>query len=149
HELAARLLREGVDQSELYRILEQTERPQKLALLTRALGSMKLLAGGRAALMILSATDFSQTGAVAEETERLIDVPQQIGTVEVVGLISERPSGNAQSQGRPTTRLSFRSKPGPNAVNVAELAGRFGGGGHARAAGARVEGSLEQVLPRV
>ena len=145
HELAARLLREGVDQAALYQVLEQTERPQKLALLTRALDSLKPVAGGQAAIMTLQAEDFDQTGALMEETERLIDVPQQVGTIRVIVLLSE----NREEDGRLVTRMSFRSKPGPDAVNVAQLAARFGGGGHARAAGARAEGPAAEVLPRL
>jgi phosphoesterase RecJ-like protein len=148
HELAAKLLREGVDQDSIHEKLEQGERPEKLALLTRALDSLKLLADGKAALMVLRGDDFQQTGALEEETERLIDIPQQIGTVRVIALISERTISNGM-QARPQTRLSFRSKPGPNAVNVAELAHRFGGGGHARAAGAKVDAPLEDVVQRV
>ena len=34
--------------------------------------------------------------------------------------------------------MSFRSKPGPDAINVIDLAAPFGGGGHARAAGAKI-----------
>ncbi|MEX0885794.1 MAG: DHH family phosphoesterase [Phycisphaeraceae bacterium] len=153
HTLAARLLREGVDQAALYEVLEQTERPQKLALLTRALDSLKLVADGRAAIMTLRADDFTETGALMEETERLIDVPQQVGTIRVIALLSE----HRQPDGKVVTRMSFRSKPGAataaaggvGPVNVAELAGRFGGGGHARAAGARVTGPPDAIVPRL
>ncbi|MFP4144237.1 MAG: DHH family phosphoesterase [Phycisphaeraceae bacterium] len=144
HELAARLLRAGVDHARLYRGLEQTERPQKLALLTRALDSLHLIAGGRAAVMVLSKEDFAETGALQEETERLIDVPQQIGDLQVVALLSEVGSGDSVS-----TRMSFRSKPDPDAANVAQLAHQFGGGGHARAAGASFDGPAEKILPEV
>jgi len=34
-------------------------------------------------------------------------------------------------------------------VNVAELAAQFGGGGHARAAGAKLHMPVEQALPEV
>jgi phosphoesterase RecJ-like protein len=34
-------------------------------------------------------------------------------------------------------------------VNVADLAGRFGGGGHARAAGARMDAPVDQVMPQI
>lgn len=147
HELAAKLLRYGVDQAALYQQLEQTERPEKLALLIRALDSLKLLADGKAAVMVLRGHDFEETGAFEEETERLIDIPQQVGTIQVIVLASEKlvdvPDGPPQR----ITRISFRSKPGKDAVNVAELASQFGGGGHARAAGARVEQPIDQVLP--
>ncbi len=150
HELAARLLRHGVDHAEIYRRLEQTERPEKLALLIRALDSLKLVADRQAAIMSLHLSDFEETGAFEEETERLIDIPQQVGTIQIIVLASEsrrdpNNSGNATETvgsatdagakaSDTTTRLSFRSKPGPNAINVAELAQQFGGGGHARAA---------------
>ena len=123
HRLAARLLELGVDHADLYARLHQTERQEKLALLTRALGSLTLLADGRAAVMHLTQKDFEETGALPEETERLIDVPQQVTKIQVVALVTESsvdtPDGPA-----PLARISFRSKPGPNAVNVADLAGR-------------------------
>jgi len=49
----------------------------------------------------------------------------------------------------PQTRVSFRSKPLPGALNVADLAAQFGGGGHARAAGAKIDGPVDEVAPRV
>ncbi|MFA9477494.1 bifunctional oligoribonuclease/PAP phosphatase NrnA [Phycisphaerales bacterium AB-hyl4] len=146
HELAAKLLRQGVDQAALYQVLEQTERPEKLALLTRALDSLKLLANGQAAVMTLNSDDFLETGALEEETERLIDVPQQVGTIRVIVLVAEKRGNNEDDV---ITRLSFRSKPGEDAINVAELANRFGGGGHARAAGAKVPGPANEVVPKV
>jgi phosphoesterase RecJ-like protein len=144
HQLAARLLSEGVDHALLYGKLEQAERPEKLQLLIRAVDSLQLLADGRAAAMILRARDFAETGARPEETERLVDIPQQVGTVQAIALITE-----AQGESGPQTRVSFRSKPMPGAVNVAELAGLFGGGGHARAAGAKIDGPVDEVAPRV
>jgi len=148
HELAARLIRLGTDQAELYRQLEQMERPEKVALLTRALDSLQLLCDGRAALMTLRAEDFAETGAFEEETERVIDIPQQIGSVKVIVLLAEKQLSD-NGQPRTITRMSFRSKPGDDAINVADLAARFGGGGHARAAGARVDGPARDVLARI
>jgi len=144
YELAARLKRLGVDHASLYGKLEQAERPEKIALVRRALDSMELLCHGAAALMVLRADDFSDTGAMLEETERIIDLPQIVESVQVAVLATESRRG----RGEPI-RLSFRSKPSSDAVNVAELAAEFGGGGHARAAGAKVDDSLDAVLRRV
>jgi bifunctional oligoribonuclease and PAP phosphatase NrnA len=160
HRLAARLLEMGVDHADLYARLHQTERPAKLALLTRALDSLTLLADGRAAVMCLTARDFAETGALEEESERLIDVPQQVESIQVVALVcessidppdtptpSETPPG---AQGRqPLARISFRSKPGPDAINVADLAAKLGGGGHARAAGAKLQAPIQDALVKV
>ncbi len=136
HQLAARLLGEGVDHAELFGRTEQGERPEKLKLMIRALDSLQLV-NTSAAVMTLRAEDFKETGAKAEETERFVDIPQIVGKVQVVAMITEQADG--------PTRLSFRSKPGANAVNVSDLARRFGGGGHARAAGARLFEPVDKV----
>ena len=107
------------------------------------------LADGRAAVMVLRPDDFDATGALAEETERLVDIPQVVGSVRAVALVTQQ-----RDRGKHLTRISFRSKSpdpltGEPAVDVAELAERFGGGGHARAAGAKVEAPLDEVLPRI
>jgi phosphoesterase RecJ-like protein len=151
HELAARLLRLGVDQADLYHKLEQNERPAKLALLARAVQSLSLLANNRAAIMVLHAADFAQTGALIEETEQLVDLPRAVGSVQVVALIVEPPvqDGPRPRPGGGAIRISFRSKPGPHAIDASALAQRFGGGGHARAAGAKVAAPLEEVIERV
>lgn len=144
HRLAADLIEAGVDHTGLYARLEQAERPEKLRLLIRAVDSLELLADDRAAVMTLHASDFAETGARTEETERLIDIPQQVGSVQVIALISE-----AQTENGPQTRVSFRSKPLPGAVNVAELAATFGGGGHARAAGAKIDEPIDQARSKI
>ncbi|MFW5682454.1 MAG: DHH family phosphoesterase [Phycisphaeraceae bacterium] len=147
HRLAARLLEMGVDHAELYGRLEQRERPEKLRLLVRALESLELLCSDRVAVMSLHKKDFEETGALEHETERLVDTPQIVGSVRVVALITE--ATNHGGNGKPLTRVSFRAKPGDDAVNVAALAQRFGGGGHARAAGAKIEASVDEVLAQL
>ena len=150
--LAARLIEAGVDHAALHRRLEQTDRAEKIALLGRALASLRLLNGGKAAVITLTRDDFAQTGATEDETERLIDTPQQIASVEVICLLTEREVPGHEAAGH-HTRLSLRSKPplDPRAepVNVAEIARRFGGGGHAQAAGARVDRPLAEVEAEV
>ncbi len=141
HELAARLIRGGVDHAVLYKQLEQAERPQKLKLLVRAMQSVEIIADGKAVVMTLRVRDFVETGAWPEETERLVDIPQIVNDVEVVVLITE------QSEG--PTRMSFRSKPGSSPVNVSDLAQRFGGGGHEKAAGAKLDLPVDDVRERV
>lgn len=144
HELAAKLIRQGVDHADLYQRLEQGERPEKLALLTRALENLTIHARGKAAVMTLRLQDFIDTGALPEETERLIDTPQMVGGIEVFVVVTEA----VTPDGQPQSRMSFRSKHtiDDSAINVAELAGRFGGGGHARAAGAKVDRPVDDVL---
>lgn len=148
HELAAALIRMGCDHAALYGLLEQADRIEKLDLLTRALASLQRVPESDAAVMVLRQRDFAETGALPEETDRLIDVPQSVDAINVVVLLSE-----VESADGPVTRMSFRSKPvgpqGREPVNVADLASRFGGGGHARAAGGRRSAPVSEVLPEV
>lgn len=143
HELAAQLIRQGVDQAWLYEQLEQTARPQKLALQVRAMQSLRLLADQRAAVMTLRPEDFTQTGALAEETERFVDIPRSVQSVRVSALITQAPEPSAP------VRVSFRSKPGHPEIDVSRIARGFGGGGHARAAAAKLGESLDRAVDRV
>lgn len=145
HRLAARLIELGVDHARLYGKLEQTERPAKLRLMARAMANLELTADDQACLIPLARADFEAAGARDDETERLVDLPQVVAGVRVVVLLSER----MDSEGQVLTSLSFRSKPGSRAVDVAALANHFGGGGHARAAGAKLRGPLHDHLAKV
>ena len=145
HELAAKLIRQGTDHAMLYQRLEQNDRPEKLALLTRALDGLEYLADGRAAVMTLTLDDFRETGARPDETERVIDAPQVVGDTQVFVLLTE--AAPQREGGTTGTRMSFRSRHtgDDTAVDVAALAQRFGGGGHARAAGAKSDKPLARV----
>jgi phosphoesterase RecJ-like protein len=46
-------------------------------------------------------------------------------------------------------KVSLRTSPEPPAVDASAIAAKFGGGGHVRAAGAIVRGTLEEVREAV
>jgi bifunctional oligoribonuclease and PAP phosphatase NrnA len=137
--MAADLIEAGVDTDRLYQLLYQSESAKRFALHARANASMQLLAEGKLATMRLSKRDFAETGAGVPDTENAINAPLMIGSVEVSLLFTEPPEGGPM-------RVSLRSKGG---VDVARFAEPFGGGGHARAAGLKLEGPLETVYERV
>ena len=138
--LAAELIEAGVDHTRLYRVIEQQDKPSRWQLLGRALNSLKLEDGGRVATMVLSLKDFAETGSDATETSGFADMVLAVSTVQVSAVLTE----TAVSAGEPPlTKISFRSKPGPNAVDVNAVANTIGGGGHARAAGAKTRTDLE------
>ncbi len=127
--MAADLMEAGVDTIRLYELLYQNERPERVALQTRAMQSIELLAGGRLAVMRIFKKDFEETRANVPDTENLINVPLQIASVQVSVLITEpRDFG--------PIRISLRSK---GQLDVARFAEQFGGGGHARAAGLKLD----------
>jgi bifunctional oligoribonuclease and PAP phosphatase NrnA len=130
--LAADLLEAGVDADRLYRAVYQNERPQRLTITSRALRSLELLAENRLAVMSLSRADFEQTGAEGGDTENLVNIPMQVATVEVCALLTEQPNGQP-------VRGNLRGK---GTVDLAAFAQKYGGGGHARAAGLKLEMDL-------
>jgi phosphoesterase RecJ-like protein len=144
---AADLMETGIDTDRLYQLCSQNERPARLRLQAVAMRSLELLHDDRVAVMILTRDGFAAAGAAVTDTENLVNIPLQVRQVEVSVLICEDPSNG-------TTRVSLRSK---GQVNCAELAGLFGGGGHARAAGAKFEQPalivrerlLSEIVPRL
>lgn len=137
--LAAMLMEAGVDTDRMYQLLYQNERAERVALQARAMQSMELLARNRLAVMMIRKSDFDETKASMPDTENLINVPLQIASVEVsILLVEPKETG--------PIRVSLRSK---GSVDVARFAEQFGGGGHARAAGLKLEGDLGAGRDRV
>jgi phosphoesterase RecJ-like protein len=143
--LAGELVASGVDHAQLYETIEQQERLPRLKLLARALDSLEILHGGRIAIMHVTREDFESCSATSGDTGGFVDHPQTIASVRVVALLSEAdPTEYGHGDG-PLTKISFRSKSGPSAVDVNRVAQLFGGGGHVRAAGAKVKRPLADV----
>ena len=143
HRWAAELINRGVDHAGMYLVQVNCVRVQKLDLMVRGLQSIRYYRDGAVAVMVLKREDFAETGALMEETERLVDYPQMVEAVKMVVLITE-----GVNAGDPV-RMSFRSKPGDDAINVSDFAGQFGGGGHARASGAKLSEALVDVVGKV
>lgn len=134
----ADLLAAGVEPNAVYAKIYQSDRPERLRLLAAALGSLRLHAADRLAVMTLTAEDFATTGAGEDETEDFVNEPLRIASVEISAIVVAGGGG--------TTRVSLRSR---RLVDVAALAKTFGGGGHARAAGCTVAGDLSDVTERL
>ena len=123
----------GVRPDILYRKIYQNDRPERLALMVKLLGGMEFYFDSQLAVMLLRAVDFDQTGAFRSETENMVNEALRIGTVESAFLLVE-----AEDQ----IRVSLRSR---DEVDVAKLAGQFGGGGHRRAAGLRSSLPIDEL----
>lgn len=143
--LAADLIDAGVDTARLYQLVEQRDAPSRWRLLGRALNSLQLRPlsrGGDAALMRLSLDDFARAGANRNDTGGFADMVMSIETVRVCAVLSE---GETDPGDPPLTKISLRSKAGPDEIDVNEVSRSLGGGGHARAAGARVRAPMDEA----
>ncbi len=144
--LGGDLLEAGVDHTRLFRLIEQQDTPGRLRLVGRALSSLQLEKNDTVALLSLSVKDFDESGADRNDTSGFADMALAISTVKVAAAFTEQPA----IEGKPAvTKISFRSKPGDDAVDVNALAQRLGGGGHVRAAGAKFQGTIDEAKKAV
>jgi phosphoesterase RecJ-like protein len=123
--LAGELVARGASPSRAGYELYERESPGKLRLLQHFLASLTMELGGRVCMGTLSPGVFAATGTTAEDTEGLVDYARCVDGVEVGVLIEERQDGGIKASLRakdPLCRLDL-------------VASRFGGGGHACAAG--------------
>ncbi|MFQ5490887.1 MAG: bifunctional oligoribonuclease/PAP phosphatase NrnA [Phycisphaerae bacterium] len=141
---AAELVGAGVRPAAVHEHIYQSESPARFRLIAAALAQAQLHHQDRLAVLTLTRRTFQETGAVPADTEDLVNYPLQIATVDVSVLLVEQDDGRV--------RVSFRSKPPTTDradVDVSALAKTFGGGGHQRAAAARLEGTIDRVKQTV
>ncbi len=131
--IAAELVGRGVSPDETYRRIYAASRRQ-WHLLESSLALLEVDEEAGVAWMTVPADQFDALGAIPDDLEGMVDYPRSVEGVEVGLLFRQIP--------RKGIKVSFRSN---GAVNVNTLARRFGGGGHVRAAGALIEGQMDQV----
>jgi phosphoesterase RecJ-like protein len=125
--VAAALREAGAPFSEIARRLYRTKPKSQLVLFGRVLARMESECDGRVVWSTLELADLAAAGASASESEGLVDLLSQAEDAEVAILFKEANGA---------MRMSVRTRPG--GVDATVLTGTFGGGGHARAAGATV-----------
>jgi bifunctional oligoribonuclease and PAP phosphatase NrnA len=135
--IAARLLEQGVDPWEVAQQLRENT-PERLRLVSEVLRHLSRSPDGHVAWITVSLELLEKTKTTAEDTEDLINFPRFLGGVEVAVLFRE--------EGPRTYKISLRSK---NVIDVASVAEQFGGGGHRKAAGCTMTGSLQDVRDRL
>ncbi len=137
--VAAELVANGAPLADTARLLYRTKPNRQLKLFGRVLGRMEDDRGGRLVWSSVQAADYGATGAASEDAEGLSDLLSQSATGELVVLLREVDGGK--------TKISVRTREG--GYDATELTGAFGGGGHARAAGATVPAPLAEATRSV
>ena len=139
--LAGDLLAAGVDHAALFAMLYQRDRAARLRLMGTALNSLEVIHEKNLAVMMLSEKDFKDAGAAPGDSGGFVDLPQSVASIRVVAILTEQ-----HDEDGVFTKISLRSKPsaweGKEPVDVNAVCNKLGGGGHARASGARVRADL-------
>jgi phosphoesterase RecJ-like protein len=139
YEIAAELIRVGVNVGELSQKMYESYPRRRLELLRALLNVLRFTSKDRVASFALSAETARNLGVLPEDNEGLIDTIRAIEGVVAAAFFEELSDGR--------TRVSLRSK-SPK-IDVSKVCGLFGGGGHKLAAGARIRGSLAEVQEKV
>jgi bifunctional oligoribonuclease and PAP phosphatase NrnA len=133
-EIASRLTAMGVSPATAAREIYENRALANAKLLGAALLSMQVSDGGRIVAARITRADFEQFDGDDADTDGIVNQIMAIKGAEAAVLIREvKP--NEQ-------RISLRSR---GRVDVNRVAGAFGGGGHAAAAGCTVEGTLQEA----
>lgn len=135
---AAAMIEAGTDARRIYTKVYESRTPASLALLGRVLSRITSANGGRIAYSWMTDADLRETGAIAEDTENIVDVVRQIGGVDAVVFFKAQ---------HDSVKVSLRAK--CPTLDVAAVAHVFGGGGHTAAAGAAAPLPLESAIEAV
>jgi len=138
HRIVAELISNGVEPAKVYKDIYQNNSLSKIKLLGEALSSIELHYNNKIASIILRKELFEKVGAKDEDSDGIINYARDIKGVEVALLFREIEDGKI--------KIGFRSK---DFINVNEIAQKFGGGGHKRAAGATAVGDIRNIKDKV
>ena len=137
--VSAELVTRGADLAKICDEVYQSYPLSRVRLLKHVYSHFRLTHQNHIAYFWLKKADFARAGCVGDDTEGLIDHIRAIEPVVVACVFEELEPE--------LTRISLRSK--SERVNVSEIAGQFGGGGHPAAAGARIPGKPLAVQRKV
>ena len=135
---ASRLAEAGADPGRIAQMVYKSAPLTTLKLSGLAMASMQVEMDGRLAWARVTRKMLHEAGAVMAESEGIIDQVNSLAGLELAVLFKEV---NAR-----LTKISVRSR---GAVDAAALCGRFGGGGHLRAAGAEIELTMPEAIEAV
>jgi phosphoesterase RecJ-like protein len=105
-----------------------------MELQARAIAHVNLFADGKGAISYIRQQDIDETGAALDDAEGVIDFIKSVEGVEIAALLKEREKG---------IKVSMRAK---SYGRVDEIALKFGGGGHVKAAGCTLNMSIDEAM---
>lgn len=139
-EFTAELLEKGVNVSDIYKRVLDTKTKANFELMKRTIDRMEFLEEGKVTFTYITNQDLEDVNAAIGDHEGLVEIGRDVEGVEVSVFIRQK------EQEENMYKVSMRSN---NYVNVSDVCLMFGGGGHEKAAGAVVQGNIEQVKQKV
>ena len=140
--ISREMVEAGVDPFEVAQHVFGSYSLGRIKLLNLALNSIEISPNGKLSLMTVTRGMLEETRTQQEDVDGLINYARRIEAVRVAALIQEQINGRAAANGRVRLHVSLRSD---GSVDVAAIAGTFGGGGHHSAAGFQIESTLADI----
>ena len=138
-EFTAELLRKGVNVSDIYTKVLETRTKGNFELLRRSMDRLELLEDGKIAFTYITKKDEEEVNAEPGDHEGIVENGRSIEGVKVSIFIRQKDEENSY-------KVSMRSN---GSVNVSDICYIFGGGGHPNAAGALVQGNVDEVKEKL
>lgn len=135
HRMAAVCLERGVRAEEVTRQLHRTRSASSWRLAAEAVAGLRTSEDGAIAWIALSRAVIDRHGVPEGRMPDLVEVPVSLAPTRIAAVLTELPGGEG-------VRVSLRSR---CPLGVHEIAARHGGGGHARAAGMTLPGTLQEA----
>lgn len=136
-EFAAMLLETGIDIAKIYRLAFDLTTEKRTRLLGRALNRLEILEEGKIAFTYITQADVEELQNEDGDQENIVNYGRNIEGVEVSIFAREKEN---------TYKVSLRAN---EYVDASQIAAKFAGGGHLRAAGFEMALPLEQVKQAV
>jgi bifunctional oligoribonuclease and PAP phosphatase NrnA len=137
-QVAGHLLEHGVDPEHIYTEVYASVPEGRVRLIAEALDTLAVEIPPGLAWLTVPPGALARHGVASDELDGVVEFARSIAGVRLALLFREIAGGRI--------KVSFRSV---GDVDVARLAGQFDGGGHRKAAGASLEGSLAEVQEHV
>ena len=136
-EFASWLLAKGVNVSDIYKRVLQMKTRANFELRKLIMDRMEFICDNKITFTYMTLEDEKNVGAETGDHEGLVEVGRDIEGIEVSIFIREMENGY---------KASLRSN---NYVNVSDVCIAFNGGGHIRAAGCNIYGTLEEAKEKI
>jgi bifunctional oligoribonuclease and PAP phosphatase NrnA len=134
YRIAADLVETGIDAPRINREMFDTKSRAHMDMERSAIDSMEYFCGDRVAVIAITREMVNATGATEDDMEGLSSIPRGIEGVAIGVMIREKLDGDF--------KVSLRAQP---PFNASAICAKFGGGGHAGAAGCTLHTTLAQA----
>ncbi len=131
--VVSELVKAGAQPNKIAIDVYESKTISEIRVLGRALNRIECEFDEKVVWVKLSKKDLEETGATNEEINGIVDYLRAIKGTEVAFLLREIDDGKI--------KINFRS----NTKNIQKIAKKLGGGGHQKASGAVVDGTLRHV----